>query len=145
MRSRITITRNATGKEQEEHTGGMCGIEMACWDITGKVYNVPIWKLIGPKLRDKIRLYCDTGQKTVATLPQYVQTRLNRGLHGLKRICIFLPWLQGDYTIATQKNSYGYYPITINSSGYSKMVQYAQTYRSLIGTYPLSVRSLSRV
>ena len=40
---------------QEEKTGGMCGIEMACWDITGKVYNVPVWKLIGPKLRDRVR------------------------------------------------------------------------------------------
>ena len=25
-------------------TGGMSAIEMACWDITGKVYNVPVWK-----------------------------------------------------------------------------------------------------
>jgi L-alanine-DL-glutamate epimerase-like enolase superfamily enzyme len=126
-------------QRQEEHTGGMCGIEMACWDITGKVYNVPIWKLIGPKLRDKIRLYCDTGQKTVATLPQFVQTRLNKGFTWFK-MDMYLSSLAagGGYTIGTQKNSYGYYPITINSAGYSKMVQYAQTYRNLIGTYPLS-------
>ena len=125
-------------KRQEEHTGGMCGIEVACWDITGKVYNVPIWKLIGPKLTDKIRLYADTDQKTVATLPQYVQTRLNMGFTWFKMDMYLSSLAQGGYTVATQKNSYGYYPITINSSGYSKMVQYAQTYRSLIGTYPLS-------
>ena len=125
-------------QRQEEKTGGICGIEMACWDITGKVYNVPVWKLIGPKLRDKVRLYCDTGQKTVATLPQYVQTRLNRGFTWFKMDMYLSSLASGGYTIATQKNSYGYYPITINSSGYSKMVQYAQAYRNLIGTYPLS-------
>ena len=125
-------------QRQEEKTGGISGIEMACWDITGKVYNVPIWKLIGSKLRDKVRLYCDTGQKTVATLPQYVQTRLNRGFTWFKMDTYLSSLAQGGYTIATQKNSYGYYPITINSTGYSKMVQYAQAYRNLIGTYPLS-------
>jgi L-alanine-DL-glutamate epimerase-like enolase superfamily enzyme len=103
------------------------------------VYNVPIWKLIGPRLRDKIRLYCDTDQKTVATLPQYVQTRLNRGFTWFK-MDMYLSSLAsgGGYTTGTQKNSYGYYPITINSSGHAKMVQYAQAYRNLIGTYPLS-------
>jgi len=126
-------------QRQEEHTGGMCGIEMACWDITGKVYNVPVWKLIGPKLRDKVRLYCDTDQKTVATLPTYVQKRLNRGFTWFKAD-MYLSSLcsQGtDYTIAGSPNSYGYRPITINSSGYSKMEAYARAYRSLIGTYPL--------
>ena len=124
---------------QEEHTGGMCGIEMACWDIAGKVHNVPVWKLLGPKLRDSIRLYCDTDQKTVATLPPYVETRLKMGFTWFK-MDMYLSSLAagGGYTVGTTRNSYGYYPIIINSTGYSKMVQYAQAYRSLIGTYPLS-------
>ncbi len=50
-------------KTQEHKTGGICGIETACWDITGKVYNVPVWKLLGHKLRDRVRLYCDTGHR----------------------------------------------------------------------------------
>jgi L-alanine-DL-glutamate epimerase-like enolase superfamily enzyme len=125
-------------QKQEEKTGGMCGIEMACWDITGKVYNVPLWKLIGPKLRNRVRLYCDTDQKTVATLPQYVQKRLNRGFTWFKMDMYLSSLAPGGYTVGSPKNSYGYYPITINSTGYSKMEAYAQTYRNLIGTYPLS-------
>src|SRR5215469_6251643 len=35
--------------------GGVCGIEMALWDIAGKVYNVPVHVMLGGKLRDKIR------------------------------------------------------------------------------------------
>jgi L-alanine-DL-glutamate epimerase-like enolase superfamily enzyme len=40
--------------------GGVCGIEMALWDIAGKVYNVPVYVMLGGKLRDKIRIYADT-------------------------------------------------------------------------------------
>lgn len=40
--------------------GGVCGVEMALWDLAGKAYNVPAYQLIGGKFRDKVRLYCDT-------------------------------------------------------------------------------------
>ena len=123
---------------QEEHTGAMCGIEVACWDITGKVQNVPIWKLIGPKLRDKIRLYCDTDQKNVATLPQFVQKRLDMGFTWFKADMYLSSLASGHYTVGSTKNGYGYYPITIDDTGLENMRQYARAYRSLIGKYPLS-------
>lgn len=37
--------------------GGVCGVEMALWDLAGKAYEVPAWALLGGKYRDKIRLY----------------------------------------------------------------------------------------
>jgi L-alanine-DL-glutamate epimerase-like enolase superfamily enzyme len=40
--------------------GGVCGIEMALWDLCGKAYNIPAWQLLGGRYRDKIRLYADT-------------------------------------------------------------------------------------
>lgn len=40
--------------------GGVCGVEMALWDICGKAYNVPAWQLLGGRYRDKVRLYADT-------------------------------------------------------------------------------------
>ncbi len=40
--------------------GGVSAIEVACWDIIGKFYNVPVYQLLGGKYRDKIRIYCDT-------------------------------------------------------------------------------------
>lgn len=40
--------------------GGVCGVEMALWDLVGKAYGVPAWQLLGGKYREKIRLYADT-------------------------------------------------------------------------------------
>jgi L-alanine-DL-glutamate epimerase-like enolase superfamily enzyme len=40
--------------------GGVSGVEMALWDLTGKVYNVPLYQLLGGKYREKVRIYVDT-------------------------------------------------------------------------------------
>ena len=41
--------------------GGVSAIEMALWDIAGKVYNAPVYAMIGGgKFRGKIRVYADT-------------------------------------------------------------------------------------
>lgn len=40
--------------------GGLgAGVEIALWDIMGKKLGVPLWQLLGGKLRDRIRMYCD--------------------------------------------------------------------------------------
>ncbi|MCZ2150142.1 MAG: mandelate racemase/muconate lactonizing enzyme family protein [Bryobacterales bacterium] len=40
--------------------GGVCGVEMALWDIAGKAYNVPVYQFLGGKFRDRVRCYADT-------------------------------------------------------------------------------------
>ena len=40
--------------------GGVSGIEIALWDLIGKVYGVPCYQFLGGKYRDKVRLYADT-------------------------------------------------------------------------------------
>jgi L-alanine-DL-glutamate epimerase-like enolase superfamily enzyme len=40
--------------------GGFSAVDMALHDIAGKVYNVPAHRLIGPQMRDRIRIYADT-------------------------------------------------------------------------------------
>ena len=32
-------------------------IEMACWDLAGKAAGVPVYKLLGGKVRDRVRIY----------------------------------------------------------------------------------------
>ena len=42
----------------------LTALETALWDITGKVFNIPVYQLLGGKFRDKIRVYCDTALYT---------------------------------------------------------------------------------
>lgn len=42
--------------------GGVVAIEEALWDIAGKVYNVPIYQMLGGKFRDRVRIYADTDE-----------------------------------------------------------------------------------
>ena len=38
-------------------TSAMAAIDIACWDIKGKVLNVPVYKLLGGKTNDSLRAY----------------------------------------------------------------------------------------
>jgi galactonate dehydratase len=38
----------------------LSAIETAMWDLTGKAYGMPVYQLLGGKLRDRVRVYCDT-------------------------------------------------------------------------------------
>src|SRR6185503_1654347 len=41
------------------------GIEMALWDLAGKVLEVPTWKLLGGKFRDRVRVYDHAGPRNM--------------------------------------------------------------------------------
>jgi galactonate dehydratase len=39
----------------------LSAIEIALWDILGQAVGLPIWRMLGGKARDKVRLYCHEG------------------------------------------------------------------------------------
>jgi L-alanine-DL-glutamate epimerase-like enolase superfamily enzyme len=73
-------------------TGGIAvtaisGIEIALWDIAGKVLNAPVYKLLGGKFRDKIRVYADCGSDPARRPEAYARKALgvrDRGYTAMK-------------------------------------------------------------
>jgi L-alanine-DL-glutamate epimerase-like enolase superfamily enzyme len=66
--------------------GGVCGIEMALWDLAGKAYGVPAYQMLGGKFRDQVRLYADTVETPNATEQgKKLKERMNLGFTFLKQ------------------------------------------------------------
>lgn len=65
--------------------GGVCGVEMALWDLAGKAYNVPVYQMLGGKFRDKVRLYADTPQSDdPKVFGEQLKRRMDQGFTFLK-------------------------------------------------------------
>jgi len=58
--------------------GALSGIEMALWDIKGKVLNTPVWNLLGGLVRDRIRVYAH------ASTPEHARACVALGYRALK-------------------------------------------------------------
>jgi galactonate dehydratase len=58
--------------------GALTGVEMALWDIKGKALGVPVWNLLGGKIRDEIRMYAHAGNAETAL------KMVERGYTGIK-------------------------------------------------------------
>src|SRR5438876_9292336 len=72
--------------------GGVSAIEMALWDITGKVYNAPVYAMIGGgKFRDKVRIYADTEESKD---PKIYAQRMKERKEGMG-----ITWLKMDLGI----------------------------------------------
>jgi L-alanine-DL-glutamate epimerase-like enolase superfamily enzyme len=63
--------------------GGVSGLELALWDLVGKVYGVPCYQFLGGKYRDQVRVYADTPTPADPTPDAYVQRVLGRKALGL--------------------------------------------------------------
>jgi galactonate dehydratase len=75
------------------------GIEMALWDILGKHLDVPVWRLLGGKVRDKVRVYTHLGLGDMravyetldgAPLVERAQEVVERGYRAFK--AVFIPY-----------------------------------------------------
>ncbi len=49
------------GAQGGQYTTALTGVEIALWDLAGKALGLPIYQLMGGKVRDRIRIYMDCG------------------------------------------------------------------------------------
>ncbi len=61
-----------TGGQGGSVTTAISGIEMALWDLAGKLQNVPVYRLLGGAFRTNIRLYADCNAGTVDAAAHHV-------------------------------------------------------------------------
>jgi galactonate dehydratase len=73
------------------------GIEHALWDILGKSVGLPVWRLLGGKVRDKVKLYTHLGLGDMSAVYESFDTDavvekahavLAKGFRALKIVCI---------------------------------------------------------
>lgn len=67
--------------------GGVCAVEIALWDLIGRVYGIPVFQMLGGQFRDKVRIYCDTdvhGKDTADAMANALLDRMKSGYTFLK-------------------------------------------------------------
>lgn len=72
---------------QARQAGGVCGIELALWDLAGKAYEIPVYQMLGGRFRDKVRVYADTdvaGKHTGKDMGKALKKRMDLGFTFLK-------------------------------------------------------------
>jgi L-alanine-DL-glutamate epimerase-like enolase superfamily enzyme len=129
--------------------GGVCGVEMALWDLAGKAYNVPVYQMLGGKFRDSIRCYADTteshdpkiyGQRLKARKDQgFTWLKMDLGIDLMEKIpgCITAP--AGAQIAQGGRVQHMFTGIEITEKGAQTMGDYVAQVREQVGwDVPLS-------
>jgi len=65
-------------------TSAMSGIDQALWDIKGKALGVPVYELLGGKVRDKMRVYCWIGGDRPENVVAAARQKMSEGYTAIK-------------------------------------------------------------
>jgi len=65
-------------------TSALSGVEHALWDLTGKAAGMPIYRLLGGPLRDRIKVYGHCGGHTPEEAALSARESVDKGFKALK-------------------------------------------------------------
>ena len=94
-----TMTKQSFWRLGAIGMSAVSGIEMALWDILGKHLDVPVWRLLGGRVRDKVRVYTHLGlgdmravYETMDAAPLVERARqvIDKGYRAFK--AVFIPY-----------------------------------------------------
>lgn len=137
--------------------GGVVAIEMALWDIAGKVYGIPVYQMLGGKWRDKIRIYADTteskdpkeyGQRAKIRKEQMGLTwlKMDLGINLLKGIpdTVTRPSEMSGWERSEQPHPFTAMEVT--DKGIDRLSEYVAAVREAVGMeIPLSMDHLGHI
>jgi L-alanine-DL-glutamate epimerase-like enolase superfamily enzyme len=137
--------------------GGVVAIEEALWDITGKVYGVPIYQMLGGKFRDKIRIYADTtesedpkifAQRLKARKEEMGLTwlKMDLGIEMVARIPDTVTRPSGMSRWEQRALPHPFMAMEVTDKGIDKLCEYVATVREAVGMeIPLSMDHLGHL
>jgi L-alanine-DL-glutamate epimerase-like enolase superfamily enzyme len=137
--------------------GGVVAVEEALWDIAGKVYNVPIYQMLGGKFRERVRIYADTEEsQDPKVFAQRLKARKEEmGLTWLKMdVGINLVQkIPGTVTAPSEMTSWErrvlphpFVATEVTELGIEKLSEYVQAAREAVGMeIPLSMDHLGHL
>ncbi len=82
-----SIYRDAYWRGGAVLMSALSGVEIALWDILGKTLGVPVYRLLGGKVHDKVRIYVNgwfAGARTPSEFGEKARVAAKRGVTALK-------------------------------------------------------------
>ncbi len=74
---RIRTSGVFAGAQAGQYVTALTGVEIALWDIAGKALGLPVYQLLGGKMRDRIRIYCDSGAREMIPGDEQSKARIH--------------------------------------------------------------------
>ena len=79
-----SLYRHAFWRGGPVHNSALAGIDQALWDLRGKAWKVPVYQLLGGKVRDFIRLYTHVGIYEPSRMEEEAQRDQEDGYTAMK-------------------------------------------------------------
>jgi galactonate dehydratase len=83
----FNVQRAEYARPGEVTQSALAAFDIACWDLIGQELNVPVWKLLGGRYRDRVRAYANGWYQTdrnPAALAESAREVVARGYTALK-------------------------------------------------------------
>ena len=83
---RIRTSGIFAGGQAGQYVTALGAVEIALWDLAGKALGVPVYQLMGGKVRDRVRVYCDSGtnNRNDPNAKQYISQIIDMGFTATK-------------------------------------------------------------
>ncbi len=76
--------RSSYSRNMPVLVGALSGIEMAMWDVFGKSVGLPVWKLLGGSVRERVRVYTGIGGATPERCAESAEKAVAAGFRAVK-------------------------------------------------------------
>ena len=84
------------------HMSALSGIDMALWDIKGKVAGLPVYELLGGKMRERLLTYRSAGGTSVAEVENGARALMAEGYKVVK-VQIAAPGAEAGYAVPSSE------------------------------------------